>query len=114
MPIPHSDSAFVPEDKLTGYLLNPAHPIGGPKARWFLARGFSGVQPERLEAVLLKLVRNSDDFTEEMTLYGTKHAVRGELECPDGGRPLMVTVWIVETGSTRPRLVTAYPEEAAS
>lgn len=114
MPIPHSESAVVPEEKLTGYLLNLAHPVGGPKARWFVLRGFDAKLSTNLEYQLLGIVRASDDFVEEMTLYGAKYIVRGTLECPDGSRPRIVTVWIVETGSLAPRFVTAYPDEVDS
>ena len=33
----------------------------------------------------------------------------GDLEAPDGRRPLVRTVWILAKGSAEPRLVTAYP-----
>nr|WP_231934555.1 DUF6883 domain-containing protein [Botrimarina colliarenosi] len=63
---------------------------------------------------MLGIARTSDDFAEEMTLYGAKYVGRGELECPDGARPRIVTVWIVETGTLAPRFVTAYPDEVDS
>ena len=40
MKIPNANAAFVPPEKLTGYLLALAHPVGGPKARFFRAHGF--------------------------------------------------------------------------
>ncbi|QDT68574.1 hypothetical protein MalM25_14970 [Planctomycetes bacterium MalM25] len=109
MPVKNCTSAIVPATKLNDYLLNPAHPVGGPKARWFLARGFHASKPELLRDALLAIVRSSEDFTEEMTLYGAKHLVRGELECPDDSRRSILTIWITETGAAAPRLVTAYP-----
>lgn len=44
MKLPHVESAVVPERKITHYLLNPAHPAGGSKARFFLRHGFSPVK----------------------------------------------------------------------
>lgn len=114
MPIPHSDSATVADEKLSDYLLNPAHPVGGPKARWFLSRGFDASAPRELRDALLEIVRASDDYSEEMTLYGAKDVGHGDSVCPDGSPPRMVTVWIAETESSAPRLVTAYPEKAAA
>ncbi len=108
MPIPHSDSAIVPDEKVTYYLLNPSHSVGGPKARWLFSRGFDLTAPSELKNALLEIVGSSEDYSEElMTLYGAKYVVRGDLECPDNSRP-----WIAETGSNAPRLVTAYPEKA--
>ena len=40
MKLPNAENAYVPEPKVTGYLLDPTHPVGGSKARFFLAFGF--------------------------------------------------------------------------
>lgn len=40
MKVPNFEKAFVPESKLAEYLLNPDHPDGGPKARFFMQVGF--------------------------------------------------------------------------
>ncbi|MEX2286896.1 MAG: DUF6883 domain-containing protein [Planctomycetaceae bacterium] len=111
MPIPNADSAFVPPQKLRDYLLNSSHPVGGPKARWFLALGYHPSRGERLEADLLEIVHNRSDYVEEQTRFGMKYVVRGELDSPNGTRADVQTVWIVETNMTAPRLVTAYPDE---
>ncbi|MGL4512022.1 MAG: DUF6883 domain-containing protein [Lacipirellulaceae bacterium] len=113
MPIPNADAAFVPEEKLVGYLLDATHAVGGAKARWFAARGFSTENAAELAAAPLALVRTSDDFVSESTPYGDKHFVRGRLECADGRRDDVVTVWFTETWAVRPRLVTAYPTVAS-
>jgi hypothetical protein len=34
--LPNAQWAVVAEQKITGYLLNPAHPAGGSKAHFFL------------------------------------------------------------------------------
>ncbi len=67
MPIPGAQSAVIPLEKLTDYLLNLSHPVGGPKARWFLALGYSPNRPEQLANDLQNLVRLSDDFVAEAT-----------------------------------------------
>ena len=51
--LPRASKAFVPKAKLATYLLNPAHPEGGPKARFFLAHGHTRTNPRRLEAALI-------------------------------------------------------------
>ena len=45
------------------------------------------------------------------TLYGMKYVVDGEVRAPTGESIEIRTVWIVEKGEVRPRLVTAYPHK---
>lgn len=111
MAIPNAQSAFIPPEKLTDYLLNLAHPVGGSKARWFVSIGYDPDDPARLEADLLNVARTSSDYVEEQTGFGVKYVVRGQLASPSGDLANVWTVWIVETNDTRPRLVTAYPDE---
>lgn len=39
MKLPHAELAVVQQDKIVGYLLNPAHRFGASKARFFRAPG---------------------------------------------------------------------------
>ena len=41
MNLPNPDDVEISEEKITGYLLNPLHPDGASKARFFAALGFS-------------------------------------------------------------------------
>ena len=41
--------------------------------------------------------------------HGQKYIVDGMLVTPIGQLPLIRTVWVVDAGGDRPRLVTAYP-----
>ena len=109
MPIPNAESAFVPSDKLSDYLLNPDHPVGGTKAEWFFSRGYDPSRTEELRSDLLHIVHSSSDYVEKKTRFGVKYGVRGRLESPVGQPATVYTVWITETHSQRPRLVTAYP-----
>ena len=47
------------------------------------------------------------------TGFGPRYEVHGELETPDGRRPLICTVWQLNADQTAPRLITAYPSEAS-
>ncbi len=111
MPIPNAESAFIPPKKLTNFLLNLAHPIGGPKARWFISLGYHPEDPDQLETDLLEIVHNSSDYLDERTLFGVKYVVLGQLESPNGSLANVRTVWITEANVPQPRLVTAYPNE---
>ena len=112
MPIPNADSAFVTPDKLSDYLLDDQHPVGGGKAKWFHGLGYDRADPVVLEQDLLKLVRDSEDFTEKQSTFGTKYVVSGKITAPSGDVVNVTTVWIVEPGEMRLRLVTAYPGDA--
>ena len=113
MPIPKAESAFVPLEKLTGYLLNAARPIGGPKARWFFSLGYSRNTPKQLELDLLELVRRCPALDAKATRHGIKYTVRGRVRSPNGRRAMICTVWIAECKNAPPRLVTAYPAQGA-
>jgi len=111
MPIPHADSAHVPPKKLSHYLLDPQHPVGGSKAVWFHSLGYDAANAAALERDLLELVRTSDDFTETASPFGSKYVVSSTITAPNGRRVRLTAVWIVEPPSDRPRFVTAYPGE---
>jgi len=51
--VPERARAEVPLPKVTEYLLNPSHPDGSPKARFFSRFGFSRNEPAVLVAALL-------------------------------------------------------------
>jgi hypothetical protein len=43
--------------------------------------------------------------------HGKKYIVDGQIETPIGKTPIVRTIWIVDTGESIARLVTAYPHE---
>jgi len=98
----------VPLEKLSGYLLATSHPVGGPKARYFLSRGFSATDPARLERAILEVAQGGTVISEEATDWGTKYFVVGTIEAPDGNPMILGTVWMYD-GESAPSLVTAYP-----
>lgn len=111
MPIPNADAAHIAPEKLTDYLLNEKHPVGGGKAKWFRQLGFDTTDAAALKKVLLELVQTRDEYTESNSPFGTKYVVSGKITGPNGNEMNVTTVWIIEPSDTRPRLVTAYPGE---
>jgi hypothetical protein len=107
--LPNGDQAFVPPEKLSGYLLAVNHPIGGPKARFFIALGYRTAAPEELEQAILMLARTGMVRRTERSNHGIKYVVDGVVTAPMGQPAAIRTVWIVPMGDLRPRLVTAYP-----
>lgn len=98
----------VSEAKITEYLLDPNHPVGGPKARFFLHSGFSHAEWRVMAAALAQHPTLNPVESTTPTRYGAKHVVRCSLVTPDGRNPCVVTVWMKD-GDAPPRLVTAYP-----
>jgi len=108
MPIPDAENASASQRKIHGYLLNPDHPKGGPKAAWFASLGYEREEWQILEKDLLAIALTCDQYGTERSVHGTKYLASGTLSRP-GSRPAQVlTVWMVE-GSEPPRFVTAYP-----
>lgn len=91
------------------YLLNEAHPTGGPKARFFKQVGFSTENSMTFEAALLRHPSDNDVWKQVETALGTKSIVRCNLVTPNGRNPCVLTIWFKPHGSTAHRLVSAYP-----
>jgi hypothetical protein len=103
MRLPLASRAEIPLRKITEYLLNPEHPQGSSKARYFLRRGLVPEQPELLSHALRELAR-SIEMTEVSFRYGWKYAGVGEILCPDGTVARITTVLIVRVHVRRPFL----------
>jgi hypothetical protein len=111
MILPGAQPAEITEDKIKGYLLNPDHPDGATKARFFATMGFATETWLVLAEALRRLASATEVAKRIETGYGTKYIVDGLLETPSGRKPLVRTVWIVDRGREIARLVTAYPRD---
>ena len=107
--VPNASSAFISQTKLGSYLLDVAHPEGGPKARFFLGKGFSSADCATFEAALREHVAVRRIWSIAPNPYGQKFVVSCDITTPDGSNPCIRSVWIIEDGETVPKLVTAYP-----
>lgn len=111
MKLPNAERAVVEQSKITEYLLNPQHRLGGSKARFFAQFGF---RPEEWMVLADALREHGGQFEVSKvkeTGFGPRYEVEGELLCPDGRRPHVRTVWQMDKGQIAPRLITAYPLE---
>jgi len=111
MKLPHALSALVEREKITEYLLNPAHPDNGGKAPFFVALGFERENWELFADALRQLALNAHVSKYMETAHGKKYIVDGAIESPAGKTPVVRTVWIINKGADVARLVTAYPHE---
>ena len=111
MKLPNAHLAVVDQNKITAYLLNPAHPDNGGKAPFFLALGFRSDDWQALAAALRKLAGEIPVAKKMESPHGLKYILDGKIETPGGRSPTVRTIWIVDQGLEIPRLVTAYPSK---
>jgi hypothetical protein len=109
MNLPNVERAEVAEAKIRSYLLNPAHPDGEAKARFFAALGFTREAWDVLATALRGQALRSPVAKCLESVHGTKYVIDGPIETPSGQSPFVRPVWIVDAGQDVPRLVTAYP-----
>lgn len=110
MKLPALEQAYVPETKVVKYLLNLYHAGGGEdKARFFMSFGFTIEQWDRLAQSLLAHAAANDVVSTVETTQGVNFAIDGLLDTPDGRRPRVRSIWTLDTESSAPRFVTAYP-----
>ena len=109
MELPFLDSLRVDQSKITGYLLSES--AGRGKATFFLRLGFRPENWEVLAAALKAQARSNPVVSIVDSAYGKRYSVDGGIATPDNRqpRPNVRTVWILETGSEAPRLITAHP-----
>lgn len=105
--LPNAARAVVQQRRLREYLLNPAHPTGGPKAKFFVANGFAAAEWHLLQASLITQGRANTVTRSVATRWGTRYTVECNCPTPDGRNPCIRAVWQMEGGS--PRLLTAIP-----
>jgi uncharacterized protein DUF6883 len=106
--LPHAEDVHIDEAKVRGYLLSASHPIGRSKARVFAALGFNPGSPAAFIAELRRLAATEEVSEHVETSFGRKYTVHGHLQGPVGSRSV-ATVWLLEHGQKRVRLVTVRP-----
>ena len=107
--LPNHEQAYIPEPKLTKYLLSETHAVGRAKAKYFRSLGYTEANADQLADALLMIAKSKGVSQEVTTPYGTKYVVEGDLFTPIGTTVRIRTVWVVESHDERPRFVTAYP-----
>lgn len=106
MRLPNLENALVEERKVTGYLLSEEMSEG--KAAFFAAFGFTLARWDLLRDALMLHAASYEVVGMVDNPFGTKYLIEGSLQTPDGRNPRVRSVWIVDVGTTTPRLVTAY------
>lgn len=108
MLIPNAERAFIDTAKIAAYCLDETHSVGEHKARVFLsALGLRREDAGELSAALINAVRSVDCIVGEFNEYGQRYVVNFEMD-RNGRKATIRSVWIVETGTDFPRLVTCF------
>lgn len=106
MRLPNADNAEIDTRKLKDYCLNPNHEVGKHKARVFAAALNLRIEDHAfLKEQLIKAVVENDAVSGVFNKYGQRYVVNFELE-HDGRTAVVESVWLIDTGSEVPRLIT--------
>ena len=111
MKLPGGDAAIVDPEKLRGYCLNPEHPRGKHKARFFAtALGFTAENADQLRAALLTAAATVDAQLAASDRSGDRYVLEFEIKSPRGARICANTqkTWIVRHGESTPRLTSCF------
>jgi len=109
MKLPNLENAVISKAKILEYLLAYTSKSARAKAGFFLRFGFTRDDWRLLQQALLQHCQTYDVESVESDAYAERYTVIGELICPDGRRPIIKAVWIVDDGFEVPRLITACP-----
>jgi len=107
--LPNHANAQIDSNKIVNYALNPNHPVGGDKARVFeSALGFNQSNANQLVTQIKQQLPSSNARLGVRDQYGQRFTVDMPITGPNGNTVTVRTGWIIETGSTVPRLITTY------
>ena len=109
MKLPNAENAVIDRAKIFGYLLDAKHSDNGGKAEFFDQFGFRQAEWQVLASALLKLARTAEVSRQCNSPHGQKYVITGQIETPVGNPVFVQTIWIVDNGAKKARLVTAYP-----
>ncbi|UFP96965.1 DUF6883 domain-containing protein [Gloeobacter morelensis] len=105
MKIPQS--ALIPEQKLTRYLLVPR--VRDDKSKYLAQAGFLLSNPEFLLSAINDLIARNDARRDRENEYGTFYEVSGEIQGPNGFRLGVVTIWLQRSLDENFQFVTLKP-----
>ncbi|OGK23863.1 hypothetical protein A2954_07175 [Candidatus Roizmanbacteria bacterium RIFCSPLOWO2_01_FULL_37_12] len=100
---------IISRKKLTDYILSETHATGKFKAKFFRSLGFNETNIVIFEKELRKLFKYQEIKDAEISPYGTKYIIDGEIKTPIKKAVKIRTIWIIEKGQKRPRFITIYP-----
>ncbi len=110
MKLPNAVNTVIEYDKLVLYLLDTDHLRGGSKAKLLHTLGYNAKNWQQLAADLRQQHVSADVVSERETAWGKRYDIVAPLTGPSGDTVLFHSVWQIDIGTNRPRLITMYPE----
>jgi hypothetical protein len=109
MKVPNAEYAVIDLSKLREYALNPAHRVGGHKARLFARLlGLQINDAESLRDILQTVVQTHEAVLGELDEHGQRYVIDFLLTWQDKQASVR-SAWIIRSDENFPRLVTCYP-----
>ncbi len=106
--LPNAEFAFVPMEKLAGYVLNTEHPVGKHKAAVFEAvLGITMAEADYLRDKIIEAALTQEATPTRQDEFGQRYQVDFEIE-RNGRNATIVTAWILEPNELSPRLTSCY------
>ncbi|MDO8498572.1 MAG: hypothetical protein Q7S44_02195 [bacterium] len=112
MKLPNRKNAIISREKLINYALSETSPEGKNKAKFFRKIGFNKTDVQSFKKVIRQLAKSEEAKEvkdKSLPHYGTKYILEGKINSPIGKTVTIRTIWIIDEGQKRPRLVTVYP-----
>lgn len=101
-------SAEITVSKLRNYLLT--FQGKGDKSEFLAQVGYTRTNWERLQLDIREQLLPLDAEWSRRTAYGDYYVTKGPLQGPNGATWRVTSVWIVEYGTGRTRLITLYAD----
>jgi hypothetical protein len=112
MKLPSGSQAIIDDEKITNYLLNPLHRHGRHHAELFhRLLGVDRDSWQRLHSELRRAAANEGALPGRASEFGVKYEIRFSMTGPRRSHTIL-SVWMIRTGESAPRFVTAYVEKA--
>ncbi len=108
-PLPNIENAIIDPRKLSGYALNPEHPVGGNKAKVFESTlGYNKSNADDLMKQVYSKLSESESVIGKLDQYGQRYTVDMNITGPNGNSKVVRTGWIIKPESIVPELTTIY------
>jgi hypothetical protein len=109
--LPNRSGVRIDPRKITHYLLDPHHRVGGPKSIFFFSHGFRLDNARQLEDALRQHAYDCEVMKIKDNGFGVIYTLEGALQTPDGRTPIVRSVWFMASAQADlpPSFVTAFP-----
>lgn len=103
------EELIIPKEKLYDYCLNKNHPVGGPKAVAFEKYlGYTQSDYKKLENLIRENIDKASYEDRGINNQGHKYGADFFVDDLKNERILLTTGWIIDNGTSKPRLTTSY------